>query len=102
ERDDRDQDRANVVVVEALECGEQRAADPARADDADHRRIAQIAVELVGRETNEPRKDLRQHAIGQYGYKRSSGGANRLDLLVRDFLDRLREELADEAERFDR
>ena len=63
QRDDRDQDRAHEVVVEALERREQRAADAAGADDADHRRVAQVGVELVGGEADEAREHLRQHAV---------------------------------------
>ena len=62
QRDDRDQDRADEVVVEALKRGEQRAADAAGADDADHRRVAQVRIELVGRESDEAGEHLRQHA----------------------------------------
>src|SRR5258705_5847934 len=49
QKNDREQHRAHEIVVEALECSEQRTADAAGADDPDHGRIAQIGIELVGR-----------------------------------------------------
>src|SRR5690349_8879772 len=69
ERDDRDQDRAHVVVVEALERREQRAADAARADDAHHRRVAQVGVELVGGKADEAREHLRHHAEREHRHE---------------------------------
>src|ERR1700719_241499 len=44
ERDDRNQNRAHVVVVESLKGSEQRTADAAGPDDDDHGRIAQISI----------------------------------------------------------
>src|SRR5439155_8816840 len=99
--DDRDQDRADVVVIEALERREQGSADAPCADDPDHRRVAQVRVELVGAEADEACEDLWQHAKGDDTAERSTGGAHRLDLLQRDLLDRLGEELADESDRSD-
>src|SRR6202171_6786905 len=69
ERDDRSQDRAHVVVVEPLKRGEQRAADAAGADDADHGRIAQVGIELIGAEADEAGEDLRQDAIGDHAHE---------------------------------
>src|SRR5438105_11104372 len=99
--DDRDQDRADIVIVEALERREQCAADAARADDAYHRRIAQVGIELVGAEADEPGEDLRQHAEGDDAHERDARRAYGLDLLQRNLLDRLREKLADETDRGD-
>jgi hypothetical protein len=67
------QDRTDEVVVEALEGGEQGAADAPGADDAHHRRIAQVRIELIRRESDEPREDLRQNAVRQHGEERSAG-----------------------------
>src|SRR5256885_3524158 len=50
ERDDRNQNRAHVVVVESLKGSEQCAADAAGADDADHGRIARSEERRVGKE----------------------------------------------------
>src|SRR6187399_456964 len=58
QEDDGQQHRAHEVVVEALERGEQCAADAARADDADHRRVAQVGIELVGRKADEAPEHL--------------------------------------------
>src|ERR1700675_933144 len=61
-RDDRNQNRAYIVVVESLKGSEQRAADAAGADDADHGRIAQVGIELLGAEAEEGGKNRRPAA----------------------------------------
>src|ERR1700693_1289908 len=74
-RDDRNKNRAYIVVVKSLKGSEQRAADAAGADDADHGRIAQVGIELIGAEADEAGKDLRQHAVGDHAHERSPPGA---------------------------
>src|ERR1700687_2911385 len=69
ERDDRNQNCAHVVVVEALKRRDQLPADAAGADDADHGRIAQVGIELIGAEADEAGEDLRQDAIGDHAHE---------------------------------
>ena len=90
---------SRIVVVELLERREHRAADAARADDADHRRVPQVRIDLIRREADEACEHLRQHAIDHDVHERGAGRAYRFDLLQRDFLDRFGEELPDEADR---
>ena len=55
-----EQDRQHEVVVEALVGREQRRADAAAADDADHGGVPQVGVELVDREADEAGHHLRR------------------------------------------
>src|SRR2546430_12917263 len=102
ERDDRNQNRAHVVVVESLKGSEQRAADAAGADDADHGRIAQIGIELIGAEADKAGKDLREDTIGDHAHERRAGCADGFYLLQRDLLDRFRKQLGGKSHRRDR
>src|SRR5258706_9399735 len=81
QEDDGQQHRAHEIVVEALERGEQRAADAARADDAHHRRVAQVGIELIGRKADEAPEHLRQHAVRDHVHERRAGRPHGLDLL---------------------
>ena len=55
--------------------------DAPAADDADRRGIAQVGIELVGRETDEARHHLRQHTEENDVHEGGTGGADGLDLL---------------------
>ena len=74
---------------------------PPPPTSADQRRVAQVGIELIGGKADEARHHLRQHAHGHERQERRAGRAHGLDLLHRHFLDRLGEELAEEAERRD-
>src|SRR5690606_13888235 len=51
--DESNQDRGDEIVVKALECREQCAADAARAHDAHHGGVAQVGVELISGKADE-------------------------------------------------
>src|SRR6266853_183613 len=102
ERDDRNQNRAHIVVVEPLKGSKQGAADAAGADDTDHGRIAKIGIELIGAEADKAGKDLRQDTVGDHTHERRAGCTDGLYLLQRDFLDRFRKQFGGESHRRDR
>src|SRR5690606_41700484 len=96
--DDGEQNGADKVVVEALECREQRAADTARAHDSHHGGVAQVGVELVGGKAHEPCEHLRHDCKDNHVGEGRSACANRFHLFERDLFDGFGEQLADETD----
>ena len=60
DRDDQDQDRADVGIVEFADRLHQVLADAAGADEAEHRRAAHVDLEAQQREAGEAGEHLRQ------------------------------------------
>jgi hypothetical protein len=90
----------HAVLLEADRIGE-RAADAASADDAEHRRRADVDLEAVQQERRELGSHLGDHRPPQPLDRRCADGFGGLDRLALDVLDDLVEELAEAADRSD-
>src|SRR6056297_820107 len=99
QRDDRQQNSAQKIIVEALEGCEQGTTNTAGPDNADHSCVPEVGVELIGGESDEPVQDLRQDRENEHTHERRSGRPHGLYRLEGNFLDSLGKQFADKPDR---
>ena len=104
DREDRDQHQRRPGPTEEVRCAVSSAMPmPPRADEAEHGRFAHVDVPAEQRDRQNAGFDLRPVALEQDRERPGrAGGGQRLDRAGLRFLERLAEELADEADRTER
>jgi hypothetical protein len=100
--DDREQDRGHVLGGDALDALAQVPAHAAGAEEADDGGGAEGDVPAVDGDAGPGHPHLGQHGVDEDLQLVGAGGADRLDLARPDRLDRLREQLAGEADAIER
>src|SRR5712691_11628192 len=99
DREDDEQHEAGAIPVEIVERGFQRHAEAAAADQAEHRRFADVDVPAEDRDREKSGLYLRPVALGEDREPRRAGGGERLDRARLRLLDRFREYFSGEADR---
>src|SRR3954465_8746049 len=91
--EDRDEDHGRAIPLEEIECGVERHADAARADQTEHRRFAHVDVPAEENDAPEGRTPLGPVTLERNRQPRRAARLQRLDAAAIGFLERLAEEL---------
>src|SRR2546429_8542441 len=94
-----EQDDRNALPLEEVERRIERHAYAAGTNQAEHRGFADVDVPAKQRDRPERRLDLRPVAEGEPRQRGRAGRVQRLDGAMAGLLERLSEQLADEADR---
>jgi hypothetical protein len=97
-RQDDDKDDRDLRPSEARQRGLELKPNAAGADKAENCRLANIDIPAEHGDAGKGGGDLQDHAKVHHLEARGAGGADRLYLRLIDLLDRLVEQLADEAD----
>ena len=100
--DDDQQNQRDLRPVELRDRGVELKSDAAGADQAEHRRFADIDVPAKHRDSGKSRQDLRHDPIRRHLRAGRAGRAHRFDLAFVDLLDRLVKQLGAKADRAQR
>src|SRR5690606_11671019 len=95
--DDEDQDGGCAVELVAVKRRIERGPDAAGADDPDHGRLAEVDVDAVERQPDEPRLDLARYGIIDHLPDAHARGPDGLDLSWVDLVDIVSEQLGEKA-----